>query len=410
MKKAMLVMLYELHATLRRKAFIAVAVGLPLLLGLVAVVVASVNRDAAASLTQTAPAGASERAPQGYVDVGGLIETLPPDIPFGWLTEYPDEGAAQVALERDQIAAYTIIPADYVATGSLTVVQLEYNPIDEENDISPLTWALLCNLLGDTELAADVWTPLDVEWTSLAAVETVTYQDNWIIKLLPGLMALTLYAAILLPAGVLMNAITDEKKNRVLEVLMSSISPQQMLTGKILALGLLALLQTTLWVGVLWAVARFGGQPLNIPPDFVLPGALLAWALVYGTLGFCIYGAQLAGMGALAPDIKDVRSASAIVMMPLVIPYVLALPISRAPQDRLALAMSLFPLTSPIGMMARMTATDVPLWQAALAGVLQLLTAILIVRLVARLFRAQYLLSGQPFSLGRYFRTLWGGT
>ena len=410
MKKTMLVMLYEIHTTLRRKAFLLVAVGLPLLLGVVAVIVASVNRDAATRPMQIAPADASQRALQGYVDVGGLIETLPPDIPSGWLTEYPDEAAAQVALEAGEVVAYTIIPADYVATGILTVVQLEHNPIFEEIDIGPVTWALLYNLLHDAELAADVWTPLDVEWTSLAGVETETHQDNWIVELLPALMVLTLYAAILLPANILMNAVTDEKRNRVLEVLMSSISPQQMLTGKISALGLLALLQTTLWVGVLWAVARFGGQPLNIPPDFALPGALLAWALVYGMLGFCMYGAQMAGMGALAPDIKDVRGASFIIMMPLVVVYVLVFTISRAPHGPLAMVMSLFPLTSPIGMIARMAVTDVPLWQAALAAILQLLAAILIVRLVARMFRAQHLLSGQPFSLGRYFRTLSGGT
>jgi hypothetical protein len=59
-------------------------------------------------------------------------------------------------------------------------------------------------------------------------------------------------------------------------------------------------------------------------------------------------------------------------------------------------------------MIARMTQTAVPLWQATLAAVLQLLAAILIVRMVARLFRAQHLLSGQPFSVQHYFRVLLG--
>lgn len=187
---------------------------------------------------------------------------------------------------------------------------------------------------------------------------------------------------------------------------MSSISSQQVLTGKILALGLLGLLQTALWVGVLWAVVSLGGQPLNIPPGFTLPRGLVVWVFVYGLLGFCMYGAQMAGMGALAPDIKDVRGASFIVMTPLVIVYLLVFPISRAPNGMLALVMSLFPLTSPIGMIARMATTEVPLWQAVLAAVLQMFTAVLIVGMVARMFRAQHLLSGQTFSLGRYYRAL----
>ena len=406
MKKTMLVMLYEIRTTLRRKSFVILALGLPLLLGVIALIVATVNRGAVATLAETAAVDAPQRLPEGYVDQGGLIKTLPPDIPAGWLTAYPDQAAAQAALDAGQIAAYTIIPADYVETGDLTHVRLEYNPIGDEPDIGPLEWTLTFNLLGDPELAAGVWNPLEVQRTSLAPVEAEAGQDNWIVELLPALMVLILYMVIVLPSGILVSAVTDEKKNRVMEVLMSSISPQQMLTGKILALGLLGLLQTALWVGVLWAVVSLGGRPLNIPPGFVLPRALPVWMLVYGLLGFCMYGAQMAGLGALAPDIKDVRSASFIIMLPLILVYVFAFPISAAPHGPLALVLSLFPLTSPIAMIARMAQAAAPLWQALLAAVLQLLTAIMIVRLVARMFRAQHLLSGQPFSLGRYFRAL----
>jgi len=193
-----------------------------------------------------------------------------------------------------------------------------------------------------------------------------------------------------------------------MEVLISSLSPQQMIGGKILALGLLGLLQTALWVGVLWAVIRFGGQPLDIPAGFVVPTELLIWAFIYGLLGYAMYGAQMAGLGALAPDVKDASGASFVVLVPLIIVYVFLTAISSAPDGSLALVLSLFPLTSPVGMIARMTQITVPLWQSVLAAVLQALTAVLIVRLVARLFRAQNLLSGQPFSVKHYLRALLG--
>jgi len=408
MKKTMLVMLYEIRTTLRRKSFVILALGLPLVLGVIALIVATVNRGAVATLAETAAVDVPQRMPEGYVDEGGLIEALPSDLPAGWLTGYPDEAAAQAALEAGQITAYAIIPADYVETGDLTYVLSEYNPIGDGPDIGALEWTLTFNLLGDADLAAGVWNPLDVQQTSLAPVEAEADQDNWIVELLPVLMVLILYMVIVLPSGILVSAVTDEKKNRVMEVLMSSISSQQMLTGKILALGLLGLLQTALWVGVLWAVVSLGGRPLDIPPGFSLPRALPAWMLVYGLLGFCMYGAQMAGLGALAPDIKDVRSASFILMLPLVLVYVFAVAIYDAPHGPLALVLSLFPLTSPIAMIARMAQTAVPLWQALLAAALQLLAAIWIVRLVARLFRTQHLLSGQPFSLQRYFRALLG--
>jgi ABC-2 type transport system permease protein len=213
---------------------------------------------------------------------------------------------------------------------------------------------------------------------------------------------------IIIPAGTLVTAVTDEKKNCVMEVLMTSVSPEQMLRGKILALGLLGLLQTALWVGVLWAVVRFGGQPLNIPSGFSVPTELLMWAFVFGLLGYAMYGAQMAGLGALAPDIKDTRGAAVIVLMPLIIVYVFLAAIVLRPDGPVAIAFSLFPLTSPVGMIARMAATTVPVWQPPLAAILQLLTVVLIVRLVARMFHSQTLLSGQPFSLRLFGNALLG--
>jgi ABC-2 type transport system permease protein len=179
-----------------------------------------------------------------------------------------------------------------------------------------------------------------------------------------------------------------------------------MITGKILALGLLGLLQTALWVGVTWAVITFGRGPLAVPPGFTLPAGLLFWSFVYFLGGYTIYGALMAGLGALAPDLKDARSATLIILSPLILAYMLNTINLQQPNGLLALVMSLIPFTSPVSMIARMTSTAVPAWQAALAGGLQFLAAAWIVRMVARLFRAQTLLSGQAFSTGLFLRAL----
>lgn len=92
-----------------------------------------------------------------------------------------------------------------------------------------------------------------------------------------------------------------------------------------------------------------------------------------------------------------------LLLSPLIAVYIFMIGILTAPDSPFALVMSLFPLTAPVGMIARMTVSDVPVWQAVLSAGLQVLTALFILRLVARLFRAQMLLSGQPFTLRRYF-------
>jgi len=411
MNKTMLVMASEIRTTLRRKSFTLFAFGLPLVLGIVVLIVAAVNRDAATALiaNETETPAVVEQVGEGYVDQGGLISTLPSDIPSDWLTEYPDEAAAQAALEAEEISAYYVIPADYVETGEIIYAQPEYSVMGGSVNTDGMLWILLVNMLdGDTELAAQVWKPFDAQVTQLASSKAGDTEDSWITELLPQLMTIILYMAIILPSGMLVSAVTDEKKNCVLEVLMSSVSPQQMIAGKILGVGLLGLLETALWVGVLWMVVRLGGQPLKIPAGFELPPQLLIWSLVYFLLGYGMYGALLAGVGALAPDVKDTKGASFVVMSPLIAVYVFVIVIITNPNGLIALIVSLFPLTSPVGMIARMTAGEVPWWQLALAAALQLLAAIFIVRLVARLFRAQHLLSGQPFNVPRFMRALAG--
>lgn len=114
----------------------------------------------------------------------------------------------------------------------------------------------------------------------------------------------------------------------------------------------------------------------------------------------------MAGLGALAPDVKDARSLSFLLQLPLIIGYLAAFFIFEGPDGPIPLFASLFPLTAPVAMIARLVVGDVPLWQPLLAALLQVLTAVGIVFLVARMFRAQTLLSGEAVSAGRYFRIL----
>lgn len=408
MKKTWLVMWHEIRATLRRKTFLILALGLPVALAIVALVMMVINRDAAPATDALAGMDSAEQTAEGYVDEGGLIQALPADIPAGSLREYDGEAAALAALEAGEIDGYTVIPEDYVRSGELAYVRREYNPLADGVRSRSLEWALEYNLAGDGELAARLRQPLDVTVTTLAPMDPQAAEDNWFVHLLPTMMALMLYMAILIPSSTLISAVTDEKKNRVMEVLISSLSSQQIVLGKVLALAVLGLLQLGLWVGVLVMVVGFGGRPLDIPPGTEVPLELLVWALVYGLLGYAIYGAQMAGVGALAPDVKDSRSVSFVVMAPLIVVYMFLTVIVISPDGPFALFMSFFPLTSPVAMVARMTQTQVPLWQAVLAAVLQLLAAVAIVRMAARLFRAQYLLSGQAFSVGGFYRAMLG--
>jgi len=205
-----------------------------------------------------------------------------------------------------------------------------------------------------------------------------------------------LYIVLLMGSSLLLSSMANEKKNRVMEILMLSITPRQMLTGKILGLGIAGLTQAVVWAGTGFLLLRIGGQTLNLPPGFELPTSILAWALVFFLLGYLVYASLMAGLGALAKDSKEASQKTILVIWPVIIPMFFMSVIIENPHGMLATVLSLVPLTAPITMMTRLAAGGVPLWQPLLAAGLLLVTAYVVIRAVSGIFRAQTLLSGQP--------------
>ena len=407
MSKTSLIMVQEIRTTIRRKSFMIFSFGLPLLLGAIVLVIIVVNRDSGSTndIAETKPA---EQLVEGYVDEGALIRSIPEDLPSDWLVKFGDETAAKAALEAEEIKGYYVIPADYIETGNLRYITDEYDPIGGGLNSSGMEWILSVNLLEDKDLASRVWTPLNIWMVSLSPDVDEELENSWIAELLPNIMALVLYLVIIMTASILVTSLTDEKKNRILEVLLSSVSSNQLITGKILGAGILGLLTLFVWIGVLWGVVSFGGQSLSIPEGFSISSSLLIWTVIYALLGYAMYGSQMAGLGALVPDIKDSRGLSFVVLAPLIIVYLFLTIIVTRPDGVIAIVFSLFPLTAPVGMITRMAATEVPMWQALLSALLQIIAVVIIVRLAARLFRAQTLLSGQPVDIRRFYTAMFG--
>ena len=114
----------------------------------------------------------------------------------------------------------------------------------------------------------------------------------------------------------------------------------------------------------------------------------------------------MAGLGALAPNLQAASQATIVVIWPLILPMLFVVSLIEDTHGPLATAFSLFPLTSPVAMIVRLTVGGVPVWQPILAAGLLLFTAIIVVRAVAAMFHAQTLLSGKPFSVRAYYLAL----
>jgi ABC-2 type transport system permease protein len=408
--KTLLVLRHELATTFRRRSFLIITFGLPLLAIIVVAVLTFLRGDTDSSSATVLDQGPPQIQVEGYVDQSGLIRVIPDAIPAGHLLGYPDEEQAQQALASGEITAYYLIPADYLERGELFYVYPDSKPLLSEGQEWVIMRALVENLAGDPRLAEVVWDPIRLEWTSLAAEVQPGGESSDSAQFVPALMVILLYVSFMMNANLISESVSGEKENRTMEILMVSISPRQMLVGKIVALGAAGLIQVIVWVGTVVVLINLGGQTFALPSGFAIPASILVWGVVFYLLGYAVYGSLMAGVGALTSRMKEAGQASFLVLSPLMIGYLIGLiaPLAEETTGLLPVALSMFPLTAPVLMMMRLADGTVPLWQLLLSAVLMLGTAYLIIRAVAAMFHAQNLLSGQPFSAKRFFRALLG--
>jgi ABC-2 type transport system permease protein len=225
---------------------------------------------------------------------------------------------------------------------------------------------------------------------------------------LPYIVTMIFYIIILSSSSLMLSSMNTEKESKVLEILMTSIEPRQMLTGKIIALGIAGLLQTVVWSGTGYLLLLISGQSFNLPIAFQLPFSVVLWGLVFFTLGYGLYASLMGGVGALVSNLREASQVTTVIIIPVIIPLVFISALIEDPNGLLAVIMSIFPFTAPITMMTRLSATTVPFWQISLAVVLLVGTVWLVLRAVSGLFRAQTMLSGQTFNIKLFFRALFG--
>jgi ABC-2 type transport system permease protein len=407
MNKTILVFRNEFIRTISRPSFIISLLIFPIIMGVVTFVT-SIQEDPTSSVAITALTGDTGELHEGYVDLSGLIKAFPPEVEDSSLIAFPDIANANKAIASGTIDAYYVVPEDYLLTGKINYVRADYNPLSGLENSIMFRDVLQYNLLGrDLHTADRFWNPIRVEEIPL---EESTTRDatNPMSYMLPYFVGLILYVVIISSASMLLNSISTEKENRVIELLVASAAPHEIMNGKILALGVVGLLQTVFWAGSGLIVLNIFNKSTILAGSLYLEPTLIIWVILYFLLGYAIYASLMAGVGALAPGLKEASQATTLVVMPLLLPLILSPSFSMTPDNAFSVALSIIPFTAPVSMITRLTAGSVPLWQLALSLGLMAVTAILVIRAVAGLFRAQTLLTGQNFNLLLFVKALMG--
>ncbi|MCM8558346.1 ABC transporter permease [Sphingomicrobium sediminis] len=210
---------------------------------------------------------------------------------------------------------------------------------------------------------------------------------------------LALFFLTILLAGMLLSQMLEEKSNKAIEVLASSVDVDAIFIGKLFAMLCISLTGIIVWLSAaIAAFIAFAPQGLaSVPPPPAVGWPLFFFfALVYFAMSYLLIGAAFLGIGAQAATVREVQTLSMPITMLQVVIFLGASLGVGDPGGREAIAAALFPLTSPFAMIAR-AAEEPALWTHALALIWQLLWVALILKVAAKLFRKSVLKSGKPF-------------
>ena len=398
MRTALTIAAHEYKMMFRRRVFQILTVGVPVVVSvglLVVWVVQNVGDDS----------GELDKA--GYLDgtalfSGHLIQDGIEFVRF----ETSDEGMS--ALLAEDINRLYVIPPDYLATGLVQKVEVGFGfSLNEGRDerLSSFLLANLSEIAPESDVTERLKEPMLL--TSLAIGPSGLPRDLEGSRVFFFLgLAFLLMFSLAMTGGFLLQGLGEEKESRVIEILLSSVTPTQIMAGKVLGLGAAGLSQVLIWVvagRVLLAIV----PSVFTDVELVLPGfALTAGALVFFVLGYLMFATLNAGLGAISPTARESQQLAIFVAAPLIIPIYAWVYIVENPTAGIVRVLTFFPLTSSLVVLERLGPESIEAWEVALAFTVSALSVVAAIFLVSRIFRAFLLSYGQRPSLRLLLRVL----
>lgn len=208
-----------------------------------------------------------------------------------------------------------------------------------------------------------------------------------------------LFMSLLLYGIAMLRGVLEEKSTRVMEVLLGSVTPDELMTGKILGIGLVGLTQMLIYMataGVLRVVValKTTGGDLGWVQDALAP-AKLFYFVVFFLLGYFFYTALFAAVGAVCNSEQEAQNMQQPLTMMLMVPYIMTFFFVRNPDHIAAVIMSMIPPFAPMIMFTRLSIGSVPWWQVALSMTLLIVSTWLVFRGAAKIFRIGILMYGK---------------
>jgi ABC-2 type transport system permease protein len=393
MRRLLWIARHEYLRHVRRRGFLLATLGLPILVigGMAVLILVLANT-------------ARSEAAIGYIDEAGFLAgaTLSAEderVPVE-LVSFPDPAAAQAALDAEAIAAYVVIPPADPLLREVTVYGSEPLSLQARRSLEAvLNRSLLMRKDLPPALAERAFDPLGAVERRTLGGEVVRPEEQIGAAAVAILGSLLFVITVFSGASYLLQALVEEKENRTMEVVTTSVAPWQLIGGKTLGLGLIGLTMALSWFAALALAYAIGVTRFAPLRDVPLPLSLLGPAALFLILGFLLFAGIMVAISAVVTTAQEGQQFAGVVTITAVTPLMFNWLFFSNPDGALATALSLFPLSAPIAMLLRLAVGTVPVWQFALSVILLAATALLAVWGATRLFRRGMLRYGKRLRL-----------
>jgi ABC-2 type transport system permease protein len=352
----------------------------------------------------------------GVVDRSGYFSPLLPEYQAeGQFILFETEAQAEAALIAEQVSSVLVIGEDYLETGRVVVISTGSGfGAAAVSDSFTMRAFFVDHLLRDAvdpSLRNRAANPMDVESRVISSGGKTQGEGpmGFIFTfVVPYFLSIFLVMTIFISSGYLMQSVAEEKESRVVEIVVSSVRPIELMAGKVVGLGALGLTQVLVWL--LSAVGFSGGAValLAVAGAAVIPMRVLVLGVVYYVLGFTLYAILMAGVGALGATMQESQQLAGVFSFFAAIPYMLSGFLFTNPNMVIARVLSFFPLTAPTMMMLRLPLAEVPWVDVAGSIVLLLLAIPAALWAGAKLFRVGLLIYGKRPTLKEMWLILRG--
>ena len=348
--------------------------------------------------------------PVGIVDQGNLIQLQPDNSakstffdPQIYLYVYPDEASARAAVDSSEIQGFAVLPEDYASRYQLTYWT---NKQPESGVQSLISGFISKNLMVaeniDTAVLKRITEGSSVVMQSLDGSQT-SDGTGWHRIIVPIVVGMLNFIVVMSSGGYLLKALVEEKENRTIEIMLTSVPSREIMGGKIIGNLGVGLTQIAVWVLLLGVVGFFFRDKLGFLTDINLSGGYLLISVALMILSFIFSAALMATIGAAMTSSEESQGIIGLMVLPMMFPFYFLTVFLSYPNGILARVLSFFPLSAPLALSLRMAFSSVSALEIGLVFVVSVFFTLLMFWLAGVVFKRGMLRYSKRLSLKEIF-------